>query len=50
VQELREKVAVITGGGSGIGRAFAERCLEEGVKIALAWYQYAMEAIVAGGP
>jgi NAD(P)-dependent dehydrogenase (short-subunit alcohol dehydrogenase family) len=36
MQELRDKVAVITGGGSGIGRAFADRCLEEGVKIVLA--------------
>ena len=36
MQELRDKVAVITGGASGIGRAFADRCLEEGVKIVLA--------------
>jgi NAD(P)-dependent dehydrogenase (short-subunit alcohol dehydrogenase family) len=36
MQELRDKVAVITGGASGIGRALADRCLEEGVKIVLA--------------
>jgi len=36
MQELRDKVAVITGGASGIGRAFADRCLEEGVKMVLA--------------
>src|SRR5438105_3443891 len=36
MEELRGKVAVITGGASGIGRAFAERCLEEGTKIVLA--------------
>ncbi|MBI3733152.1 MAG: SDR family NAD(P)-dependent oxidoreductase [Chloroflexi bacterium] len=36
MKDLRGKVAVITGGASGIGRAFAERCMEEGVKIVLA--------------
>jgi NAD(P)-dependent dehydrogenase (short-subunit alcohol dehydrogenase family) len=36
MQELRNKVAVITGGASGIGRAFADRALEEGMKIVLA--------------
>ncbi len=36
MQELRGKVAVITGGASGIGRGFADRALEEGMKIVLA--------------
>ena len=36
MEQLRDKVAVITGGASGIGRAFADRCMEEGVKIVLA--------------
>ncbi len=36
MQELRNKVAVITGGASGIGRAYADRALEEGMKIVVA--------------
>ncbi|MBI5880371.1 MAG: SDR family NAD(P)-dependent oxidoreductase [Chloroflexi bacterium] len=36
MQELRNKVAVITGGASGIGRALADRALEEGMRIVLA--------------
>ncbi len=36
MQELRNKVAVITGGASGIGLACAERALEEGMRIVLA--------------
>jgi NAD(P)-dependent dehydrogenase (short-subunit alcohol dehydrogenase family) len=36
VQELRGKVAVITGGASGIGRAVAERLATEGVRLVLA--------------
>ena len=36
MEQLHDKVAVITGGASGIGRAFADRCLEEGVRIVLA--------------
>ncbi|MEP7199737.1 MAG: SDR family NAD(P)-dependent oxidoreductase [Chloroflexota bacterium] len=36
MQELRGKVAVITGGASGIGRAFADRSMEEGMKIVIA--------------
>jgi NAD(P)-dependent dehydrogenase (short-subunit alcohol dehydrogenase family) len=34
--EFRDKVAVITGGASGIGRGIAERCVNEGMKVVLA--------------
>jgi NAD(P)-dependent dehydrogenase (short-subunit alcohol dehydrogenase family) len=36
VQEFTGKVAVVTGAGSGMGRAFAQRLAEEGMKVALA--------------
>ncbi len=36
MQDFRDKVAVITGAASGIGRGIADRCLEEGMKIVLA--------------
>lgn len=36
MKELREKVAVITGGAGGIGRAMAERFVGEGMKVVLA--------------
>ena len=36
VKDLKGKVAVITGGASGIGLAFARRCLKEGMQLALA--------------
>ena len=35
MEELQGKVAVITGGASGIGRAVAERAAAEGMKIVL---------------
>ena len=34
-QMLQDKVAIITGGGRGIGRAFALRYAEEGAKLFL---------------
>src|SRR5436190_7371413 len=34
--EFKDKVAVITGAASGIGRALADRCAQEGMKIVLA--------------
>jgi NAD(P)-dependent dehydrogenase (short-subunit alcohol dehydrogenase family) len=36
MKEFQGKVAVITGGASGIGRALAERCAKEGMKLVLA--------------
>lgn len=36
MRDFKGKVAVITGAASGIGRALAERCVREGMKIALA--------------
>ncbi len=36
MKEFQDKVAVITGAGSGIGYAFAVRCVKEGMKVALA--------------
>lgn len=36
MKEFIDKVAVITGAASGIGRAMAERCIHEGMKVVLA--------------
>jgi NAD(P)-dependent dehydrogenase (short-subunit alcohol dehydrogenase family) len=36
MQEFKYKVAVITGAASGLGRAMAERCVQEGMKVVLA--------------
>ncbi len=36
MQEFKDKVAVITGAASGIGRGLAERCVQEGMKVVLA--------------
>lgn len=36
MKEFKDKVAVVTGAASGIGRALAGRCLKEGMKVVLA--------------
>jgi NAD(P)-dependent dehydrogenase (short-subunit alcohol dehydrogenase family) len=36
MQEFDNKVAVVTGGASGIGKALAAKCLEEGMQVVLA--------------
>jgi NAD(P)-dependent dehydrogenase (short-subunit alcohol dehydrogenase family) len=36
MKEFHDKVAVITGAASGIGRGIAERCAQEGMKVVLA--------------
>lgn len=36
MKEFKDKVAVITGAASGIGRGIAERCAQEGMKVVLA--------------
>ncbi|GFN30066.1 SDR family NAD(P)-dependent oxidoreductase [Paenibacillus xylaniclasticus] len=36
MKEFKEKVAVVTGAASGIGRAIANRCANEGMKVVLA--------------
>ena len=35
MEDLKNRMAVITGAANGIGRAIAERCLEEGMKVVL---------------
>ncbi len=35
MKEFKDKVAVITGAASGIGRAIASRCAQEGMKVVL---------------
>ena len=36
MKEFRGRVAVVTGAASGIGRALADRCVQEGMKVVLA--------------
>lgn len=36
MREFKNRVAVVTGGASGIGRAIAERCVAEGMSVVLA--------------
>ena len=36
MKEFKEKVSVITGAASGIGRGLARKCVQEGMKVVLA--------------
>ncbi|ADM70831.1 1-deoxy-11-beta-hydroxypentalenate dehydrogenase [Paenibacillus polymyxa E681] len=36
MREFKDKIAVVTGAASGIGRAIADRCINEGMKVVLA--------------
>ena len=45
MEELRDKVAVVTGGASGIGRAMAERFAAEGMRLVLADVEEAVLAL-----
>jgi NAD(P)-dependent dehydrogenase (short-subunit alcohol dehydrogenase family) len=48
MQQFEGKVAVVTGAASGMGRAFAERFAEEGMKVVLSDVEEpALEAVVA---
>ena len=47
MKECKDKVAVITGGASGIGRAMAERFAREGMKILADIEEPALDATVA---
>ncbi|MEV0688135.1 SDR family NAD(P)-dependent oxidoreductase [Nocardia sp. NPDC050378] len=54
MKELRDRVAVVTGGASGIGYALAERFLAEGMKVVIADIEQealdtAVTALSAGG-
>ena len=35
MKDFKDKVAVITGAASGIGKGLAERCIQEGMKVVL---------------
>ncbi|MCM1567489.1 MAG: SDR family NAD(P)-dependent oxidoreductase, partial [Dehalobacter sp.] len=36
MKEFKDKVAVITGGASGIGLGIARRCVREGMRVVIA--------------
>ena len=46
---MQDRVAVITGGASGIGKRTAERWVEEGGRVVIADIQEALGAQVAAG-
>lgn len=48
MQEFKDKVAVVTGASSGIGKGLAERCAQEGMQVVLADVDAAGLAQLAG--
>src|SRR3954462_12275777 len=44
-RDLHDKVAVVTGGASGIGQAFAQRLAEDGARVVIADVQAADETV-----
>src|SRR5262249_50210545 len=49
MRDLADKVCVVTGGGSGVGRALAQRFAEAGMRIAIRDVEFAaIDSIVAG--
>ena len=43
MNKLQNQVAIVTGGGKGIGKAIAKRFAKEGAKVAI-WKQMPMQA------
>jgi len=39
MKEFKDKVAVITGAASSIGRGIAKKCVKEGMKVVLAYIE-----------
>ena len=49
MEEFKGKVAVITGADSGIGRALADRCAHEGMKVVLSGSRHSVRGLSTRG-